>query len=159
LALLWAGFRLATLFEDHRPILIAQHEEGLTMRNEDRDSARRKLDKELWHYQMAAKKRNCTQDLLRAVRQALGVPVEEMARTLGVNKSVLFGLEQSEGRGTISLNSMERVASAMSCKFVYAIVPLASKTLEEMGNERKWSKRLGQGTGNRKFAENWEGFR
>jgi len=120
------------------------------MRNEDRDSARRKLDKELRHYRLAAMQRHCTQDLLRAVRQALGVPVEEIARTLGVNSSVLFELEQSEGRGTISLNSMERVASAIGCKFVYAIVPLAGKTLEEMGDERKWSKRLGVGkAGNR----------
>jgi len=115
------------------------------MRNEDRDSARRKLDKELRHYRLAAMQRNCTQDLLRAVRQALGVPVEEIARTLGVNRSVPLELEQSEGRGTISLNSMERVASAMGCKFVYAIVPLAAKTLERMGEERKWSKRLGVG--------------
>jgi hypothetical protein len=92
--------------------------------------------------------------LLRAVRRVLGVPVAEITGALGMDRSVLFGLEQSEGRGTISLNSMERVASAMGCKFVYAIVPLGGKTLEEMGEERKWVKKVmleirEQGTGNR----------
>jgi len=114
------------------------------MRNEDRNAAQRKLDKELWFYRLAARQKNCTQNLLRAVRQALGIPVEEIARTLGMNRSVLFALEQSEERGTISMQSMERVASAMGCKLVYAIVPLAGRTLEEMGEERKWSKRLGK---------------
>ena len=117
------------------------------MRNEDRDAARRKLDKELRFYRQAARQKNCTQDLLRAVRQALGVPVAEITRTLGLDRSVLFALEQSEARGTISMKSMERVASAMGCKLVYAIVPLAGQTLEEMAEVRKWSKRLGEDRG------------
>jgi hypothetical protein len=118
------------------------------MRNEDRDSVRRKLDKELYFYRLAAKRTNSTPNLLRAVRHVLGIPVLEMARTLGLNRSVVFGLEQREGRGTITLNSMERVASAMGCKLVYAIVPLGGKTLAEMGEERRWAKRLGK-AGNR----------
>ena len=110
------------------------------MRNEDRAAARRKLDTELRFYRLAAKRRNCTQWLLRTVRQALGVPVSEVARTLKINRSVVFELEASEDRGTISLNSMNRVARAMGCKLVYAVVPLGEKTLEEMGDERRWSK-------------------
>jgi len=117
------------------------------MRNEDRNAAQRKLDKELRFYRLAARQKNCTQELLRAVRQALDIPVAEIARTLEMNRSVLFGLEQSEERGTISMMSMERVASAMGCKLVYAIVPLSGRTLEEMGEERKWRKRLGEDRG------------
>jgi hypothetical protein len=76
------------------------------------------------------------------VRRALGVPVAEMARALGKNRSVVFELELSEGRGTISLKSMDRVASAMGCKFIYAVVPLGEMTLEEMGDRRKWTKKV-----------------
>lgn len=112
------------------------------MRNAERDLARKKLDKELRFYRLAARQLNCTQDLLRAVRHVLGVPLAEVARGLGVNRSVILRLEQSEGRGTISLNSMERVASAMGCKFIYAIVPLGQKTLEEIADRRKWTKLL-----------------
>jgi len=117
------------------------------MRNEDRAAAQRRLDKELRFYRLAARRRNCTQGLLRAVRQALGVQVAEVARTLKINRSVVFGLEESENRGTISLNSMDKVARAMGCKLVYAVVPLGDKTLEEMGEERRWSKRIGESAG------------
>jgi len=113
------------------------------MQAEQRDSARRKLDKELRFYRLAANQRNCTNELLRTVRQVLGIPVAEMARTLKLNRSVIFRLEKSEDRGTISLNSMERVASAMDCTLVYAIVPLRGKTLEDLADRRKWGKLLG----------------
>jgi transposase-like protein len=69
------------------------------MRNGERDFARRKLDEELRFYRLAGKEKHPTQELLRRVRQVLGVPVAEVARELGVNRSVIFRLEQSEGRG------------------------------------------------------------
>jgi hypothetical protein len=56
---------------------------------------------------------------------------------------VIFRLKQSEGRGTISLRAMTRVANAMNCKVVYAVIPHDGKTLEEMADRRKWSKLLG----------------
>jgi hypothetical protein len=88
------------------------------MRNGERDFARRKLDKELRFYRLAGKEKHPTQELLRRVRQ-------------------------SEGRGTISLRAMTRVANAMNCKVVYAVIPHDGKTLEEMADRRKWSKLLG----------------
>jgi hypothetical protein len=112
------------------------------MRNEERDSARKRLDKELHFYRLAANRPNCTHDLLRAVRRVLGVPVAEMTKALGMNRSALYGLEDSEGRGTISLNAMDKVASAMGCKLVYAIVPMGGKTLEEMGERRKFMREV-----------------
>jgi predicted DNA-binding mobile mystery protein A len=117
------------------------------MRNEERDLARKKLDKELRFYRLAGKEKNPTQELLRRVRHVLGVPLAEVARELGVNRSVVLRLEQSEERGTISMNSMERAASAMGCKFVYAIVPLGEKTLEEVADRRKWTKLLAAADG------------
>ncbi|MGA3264321.1 MAG: hypothetical protein ABSC47_09785 [Terracidiphilus sp.] len=115
------------------------------MREEGRLLARRKLDKELRFYRLAGKEKNPTQNLLRRVRQVLGVPVAEVARGAGVNRSVIFRLEESEARGTISLQSMTRVAGAMDCKVVYALVPDDGGTLEEMAERRKWGKLLGIG--------------
>ena len=115
------------------------------MREEGRLLARRKLDKELRFYRLAAKQKNPTQDLLRRVRQVLGVPVAEVARKAGINRSVIFRLEESEARGTISLRAMTRVAGALDCNVVYALVPNDGGTLEEMANKRKWGKLLGVG--------------
>jgi transcriptional regulator with XRE-family HTH domain len=113
------------------------------MRVGERETERRRLDKELRFFRMAGKQENCTQNLLRAVRQVMGVPVAEIAREMGVNNSVIFRLEQSEERGTISMEAMVRVAGAMECKLVYGIVPLDGGTLEELVESRKWSKLLG----------------
>jgi predicted DNA-binding mobile mystery protein A len=116
------------------------------MRDKERSSARRKLDKELKYYRWAGKEMNPTQGLLRAVRKALGVPAAEILKEVGMSPSVLFRLEQSESRGTISLNGLERVAQAMGCKLVYAIVPREGKTLEELAERRLWEQVLGTGT-------------
>ena len=59
-----------------------------------------------------------------------------------MDRSVIFRLEQSEGRGTISLRAMARAAHAMDCKMVYAIIPRDGKTLKEMADRRKWTKLL-----------------
>ena len=107
------------------------------MEKTEREAGRRNLDKELYFYRLAARRKNSTPNLLRAVRQALGIPVMELSRLLGKNRSNVFEMERSEGRGTITLNSMDRLAGAMGCKLVYAIVPLGGKTLGEMADERR----------------------
>jgi len=75
-------------------------------------------------------------------RQVLGLPVAEVARELGMNRSVIFRLEQSDGRGTISLRAMARAAKATDCKMVYAVISRDGKTLEEMADGRRWKKLL-----------------
>jgi transcriptional regulator with XRE-family HTH domain len=115
----------------------------MDVRDEQRDYARRSLDKELRFYRMAGREKNPTQELLRRVRQVLGVPVAEVAKALKVNRSVIFRLEQSEARGTISMRAMSRVANAMGCKVVYAVIPCDGKTLEEMADRQRWIKLLG----------------
>jgi transcriptional regulator with XRE-family HTH domain len=112
------------------------------MRIAERAAARKKLDKELRYYRLANRYRNPTQDLLRAVRQALGIPMKEIARELKMNRSVIFRLERSQERGTASINGMGRVAEAMGCKVVYAIVPINGGTLEALAEYRMWKKAL-----------------
>jgi len=111
-------------------------EEG-TMQARERFLARKKLDKELKYYRWAGREKNPTQGLLRAVRNALGVPTAEILEKIDVNPSVLFRLEQSESRGTISLNRLHEVAQAMDCQLIYAIVPCNGKTLEELAERRE----------------------
>jgi DNA-binding Xre family transcriptional regulator len=84
-------------------------------------------------------------NLLRTVRQVLGVPVTEAARKAGVNRSVVFRLEESEARQSITLRSMTRIAQALDCKVVYALIPRDGGTLEEMADRRKWGKYFGVG--------------
>ena len=53
-----------------------------------------------------------------------------MARELEVNPSVIFRLEKSEERKTISLK-------AMDCKLVFAVVPQGDETLMELAEQQR----------------------
>jgi predicted DNA-binding mobile mystery protein A len=59
----------------------------------------------------------------KAIRLALGMTVEDLANRLGVTRSVVSRLEASEQKQTIQLDSLRRVAAAMDCDLVYALVP------------------------------------
>src|SRR5437667_12649612 len=66
---------------------------------------------------------------IRAIREALGMTAEQLARRLGVKQPTLHELEKSEAKGTIELATLRRVADALDCTLVYAFVP--KKSLEE----------------------------
>jgi DNA-binding XRE family transcriptional regulator len=115
------------------------------MREEERKLARKRLDVEMRPYRRAGKAKNPTNELLRAVRHALRVPVAEIAEKMGVNRSTVFDLEMQEARNTITFKAMSRMAGAMGCKVVYGIVPLGGKTLEGLAEARLWASVLGVG--------------
>jgi transcriptional regulator with XRE-family HTH domain len=111
-----------------------------TMRASERARAREKLDKELRWYRRAAREKNPTYELLRTMRRLVNIPVAELARTLGVDRSVLLRMERREIKGTLTMNTMYRVAEAMNCKMVYAIVPRHGWTLAELTEWRRLGK-------------------
>ena len=115
------------------------------MQAKERKQLRKKLDKEMWHYRLAAKEEMPTGELLRAVRQALRVTFKEIEEKTGIARSTLFDLEMSERKGSITLRSLSRAAEGMGCKVVYGLVPLNGKTLEELAEERMWKAVVGGG--------------
>jgi len=71
---------------------------------------------------------------LRAVREALGMPLAELGRRLGITLQAVTKLESSEAEGTIQLDTLRRAAAALDCTLVYAIVPNTS--LEDVIDRR-----------------------
>ncbi len=63
---------------------------------------------------------------IRAIRTSLALTRSALAQRLGISPSSLADLEQSEAAGTITLNSLRKVAAAMECDVVYALVPRTS---------------------------------
>ena len=110
------------------------------MRKEQRAVARMELDKCQRLFRRAGELNRYRRGWLRDVRQALGIPAAELAQKLKVNPSVFFRLEERERRKRASMGAVERMAEAMGCKLVYAIVPKRG-TLEEMAFDREWAKR------------------
>lgn len=58
----------------------------------------------------------------------------QLAKRLGIRQPSLVALEQSEAKGTIELATLRRVAEALDCTLVYAIVP--NKPLETTLRDR-----------------------
>lgn len=60
---------------------------------------------------------------LRSVRKALGMTTSQLAERLSVSQSAISKYERSEREQAITLKTLRRVASALDCELVYAVVP------------------------------------
>ena len=60
---------------------------------------------------------------IKAVRGALGMNTRQLAERVGVEQSGITRLEEREHSGNITLERLAKVADAMNCKLIYAIVP------------------------------------
>lgn len=60
---------------------------------------------------------------IKTVRVALGMSSTDLASRIGVVPSTVSRLEASEIAGTINIDSLQKLADALDCDFVYAIVP------------------------------------
>ncbi len=92
------------------------------MRPEDREAARRQLDKRLSLLNADALARP-PRGWVKAIREALGMTTAQLAKRLGVSQPRVVAIEQAEAKGTITLDSLERAANALDCRLVYALVP------------------------------------
>jgi predicted DNA-binding mobile mystery protein A len=97
---------------------------------------RREMDDALLGFRVA-RKGNCrVAGWLRSVRQAVGVPVNEVARRLGVARWEVYRLEQSEMQSRIMLATLRKAAKGLDCELVYALVPRKG-SLEEMAAQQE----------------------
>lgn len=60
---------------------------------------------------------------LRAVREALGLPLREVASRIAVTVPAVRSLEKAEADDRITLASLRRVAAALGCDVVYVLIP------------------------------------
>ncbi len=58
----------------------------------------------------------------------------QLARRLELTQPSIVAVEQSEEKGTIELATLRRVAEALDCNLVYALVP--NRSLEEIIHDR-----------------------
>ena len=66
---------------------------------------------------------------IRTIRDALGMSSTELAARMDLRQQSISDIERNERRYTIRLDTLERVAEAMGCQLVYALIP--QTTLEE----------------------------
>jgi predicted DNA-binding mobile mystery protein A len=71
---------------------------------------------------------------IKAIRGGLGMSTAQLAKRLRVKQPSVVALEQSEAKGTIELATLRRVAEALDCTLVYALIP--NQPLEAMVRDR-----------------------
>lgn len=60
---------------------------------------------------------------VRAIREALGMTQAQLGARVGVSRQSVQDFEKSETERRITLDSLDRLARAMECRVVYALVP------------------------------------
>ena len=73
---------------------------------------------------------------VHALRTALGMTAAQLGRRIGVSRETIKTLERSEARGTIRLDSLDRLAKGLGCRVVYAIVPEEGRSVEALRRAR-----------------------
>ena len=85
--------------------------------------SRARLDERLTQFGPAERYRPPSRGWIKAIREALGMSTAQLAKRLGVRQPSIVDLERSEEKGSIELATLRRVAEALDCTLVYALVP------------------------------------
>lgn len=85
--------------------------------------SRARLDERLTQFGPADRYRPPNRGWIRAIREALGMSTAQLAKRLGVRQPSIVDLERSEEKGSMELATLRRVAEALDCTLVYALVP------------------------------------
>lgn len=110
---------------------------GSTSRKSMLSIARRKLDETGQAFREAPSRIRVVPrgGWIAAIREALGMSVQDFADRLGVTRATAAKLEANERRRTIQLDSLYRAADALECDVVYALVP--RQPLQQMVSNRR----------------------
>jgi len=103
---------------------------------------RQQLDKKLQNFAGLKDSPPPVRGWIRAIRDALGMTGEQLARRIGVQKQRVAALEKGEVSGTATINSMKKAAAAMDCVFVYALVPRDSLESNVERHARKYAEKI-----------------
>lgn len=112
------------------------------MSREVRAFARKQLDQKLKKFADTKQSPPPMRGWIRAIRDAIGMTGEQLARRIGVQKQRIVALEKGEVAGTVTINSMKKAAEAMDCVFVYALVPRDSLEVTVEKQARQYAVKL-----------------
>jgi len=89
-------------------------------------AARRKLDTRLAALKPVDRLQPPPKGWIRSLRNALGMSSAQLGTLLKIRSQSVDDMETNEANGTIRLETLRRVAQALDCTLVYALVPNAS---------------------------------
>ena len=105
------------------------------MKKDFRELRLGQLVRSLSAFETARKEARPRRGWLRAIREGLGLTLENVGRKVGQSRRRIQEFEDAEANDRITLHSLRRVAAAMDCELVYAIVPKTG-TISELAERR-----------------------
>jgi predicted DNA-binding mobile mystery protein A len=105
------------------------------MRDDFRDLRLSQLTRSLSAFEAARQEVRPQRGWLRAIREGLGLSLEDVGKKLGQSRRRIQEFEKAESKDRTTLRSLRRVAAALDCELVYAIVP-KSGTITELAERR-----------------------
>lgn len=81
------------------------------------------LDRVLEPFRRASKRGPPQDGWARAIREALGMSIRQLADRSRLSKTSVHSIEINEAAGSVQLDSLRTLAEAMECDLVYALVP------------------------------------
>jgi len=100
------------------------------MKPEYREMRLRQLSKSLAAFEVAKSNPRPQLGWLRAIREALGITLNQVGKNMRATRQRIKNFEDAERQDRITLASLRRVAEAMGCELVYAIVPKSGTIVE-----------------------------
>jgi predicted DNA-binding mobile mystery protein A len=101
------------------------------MKTENRKLVLQQIDNRMSAYRGLVSIPQPGEGWIQAIRTALNMTQEQLAKKMGITPQSLSDFEKREKNGTITLNSLKLVARALGMDLVYAITT-AEETLEQI---------------------------
>jgi predicted DNA-binding mobile mystery protein A len=105
------------------------------MKSDFRSLRVRQLARSLSSFDAAKKEPRPQHGWLRAIREGLGLSLEDVGKKLGQSRRRVQEFEKAESQDRITLRSLKRVAAGLGCELVYAIIP-KNGTITELAERR-----------------------
>ena len=105
------------------------------MKSEFRSLRLRQLERTLRPFLEARQNTRPQKGWIRAIREASGMTLRELASGMKSSLSLAAQFEKSEAEYRITLNSLRQAADALGCDLVYALVPKQG-TLYDLAKRR-----------------------
>ena len=96
----------------------------------DKKLIRKQLDKKLKKLKPLLHTAVPTGGWLKAIREGLGMTLEELGNRVDLDRSRIYRIEQAEVNGNVKLSTLQKMAEGLGMKFVYGFV--SDQSLEEI---------------------------
>jgi predicted DNA-binding mobile mystery protein A len=96
------------------------------MKHRQLKRVREQLDETLRIFAKTASVDRPIRGWIRAIRNALGMNMRQLADRLGVSQSRISKIEQDELSGALTIKTLEKIADQLDCVFVYGFAPRTS---------------------------------